>query len=409
MKHLSDVAGLELEAAEVEAAPPLASADGTRRLILLSFGHFFIDLYSSALGALQPVLVARYGLTLFRAGTLGGLLSFSSSVMQPVYGYLSDRLHFRGFTVLAPFIAGVFISCLGLAPGYKTLLLLVFLGGVGIAAFHPQGTAHASSTLKQRRGLALAIFITSGTIGLACGPAYFSLITGWLGIERSYWAALPGLLITLVLAATLPAPPRRPHRTETHLDLAPFLPVLRPMILLYFLVVIRSVIQIVFAQFLPLYFHLERGFPISSASYVLTLFLTGGAMGGFLGGNLADLFGGRRIVMFSMIGSVPFLVLFLLTRGWVSLVGLFIGGLILLFTVPVNVTMAQELVPTQSGTVSALMMGFAWGMAGLVVIPLFGLAADHYGLHRSLWGVVLMPLAGFLLAIRLPHDHPDRN
>src|SRR5574337_1745585 len=66
------------------------------------------------------------------------------------------------------------------------------------------------------------------------------------------------------------------------------------------------------------------------------------SMGGFLGGNLADLFGGRRIVMFSMIGSVPFLVLFLLTRGWISLAGLFIGGLILLFTVPVNVTMAQE-------------------------------------------------------------------
>ena len=155
MKNLPDVAGLEIQAAEVEAAPSPATADGRRRLILLSFGHFFIDLYSSALGALQPVLVARYGLTLFRAGTLGGLLSFSSSVMQPLYGYLSDRLHFRGFTVLAPFIAGVFISCLGLASGYKGLLLLVFLGGVGIAAFHPQGTAHASNTLRDRKSTRL--------------------------------------------------------------------------------------------------------------------------------------------------------------------------------------------------------------------------------------------------------------
>ena len=402
MKTVPDMVGYEVEQQEVAPAP---LAGSTKRLVLLSLGHFFIDLYSSALGGLQPLLVARYSLSLLQAGTLGGLLSFSSSVMQPVYGYLSDRLHFRGFTVLAPFVTGVFISSLGLAPGYPALLLLVFLGGVGIASFHPQGTAHASATLKQRRGLAMAIFITSGTIGLAAGPAYFSLVTGWLGFERTYWAALPGLAITLVLAANLPEPPRRRRSSETRFDLAPFRRVWKPMTLLYFLVVIRSIVQIVFTQFLSLYFHLDRGFPVSSSSYVLTMFLAGGAMGGFLGGNLADRFGGKRIVIFSMSGSVPFLVLFLLTRGPISLVSLFVGGLILLFTIPVNVTMAQELVPTQSGTVSALMMGFAWGMAGLFMIPLFGWAADHVGLHKALWGIVFLPLIGFLLAVQLPRDH----
>jgi len=105
---------------------------------------------------------------------------------------------------------------------------------------------------------------------------------------------------------------------------------------------------------------------------------------------------------------VPFLALFLLTRGFPSLAGLFIGGVILLFTVPVNVTMAQGLVPTQAGTVSALMMGFAWGMAGLTVIPVFGWAADHLGLHLCLWGVVLLPLAGCMLTTMLPQDHSGR-
>ena len=100
--------------------------------------------------------------------------------------------------------------------------------------------------------------------------------------------------------------------------------------------------------------------------------------------------------------------LFLATRGLPSLAGLFLGGLILLFTVPVNVTMAQDLIPTQSGTVSALMMGFAWGMAGLIVIPLFGWAADHLGLQTALWGVILLPLLGFLLATQLPAGHKAR-
>jgi len=403
MRNPPEMVGVEIE----EAPPPLASPENPmKRLVLLSLGHYFIDLYSSALGALQPLLVARYGLSLFQVGTMGGVLSFSSSVMQPLYGYLSDRWRFRWFTVLAPCIAGIFISGLGLARGYGDLLALVFLGGVGIAVFHPQGTAHASATFPYRRGLTMAVFITSGTIGLACGPAYFSWMTGWLGLENAWWAALPGIGITLVLAALLPPAPRSRHGAAHRFDWAPFRPVLKPMVLLYFLVVIRSVVQIVFAQFLPLYFHLDRGYSVPSASYVLTLFLVGGALGGFTGGNLADRFGGKRIVVFSMSASAPFLCLFLLTRGAVSLVGLFVGGLILLFTIPVNVTMAQELVPGQSGTVSALMMGFAWGAAGLAVIPLFGWSADHIGLHRSLWGVVLLPLAGFVLAVLLPGDHP---
>ncbi len=409
MRRPPEAAGLETAPRPPDPpAPAKAPADATRRLVLLSCGHFFIDVYSSALGALQPLLVDRHSLSLLQAGILGGLLSFSSSVTQPFYGYLSDRLRYRAFTVAAPFIAGLFISCLGLAPGFGSLLVLVLLGGVGISSFHPQGTAHAAATFPARRGFAMAVFITSGTIGLSFGPTYFSFFARWLGLEKTYWAALPALLITLVLWRELPKPAAAPHQPG-HFDLAPFRRVWKPMTLLYLLVVIRSVVQIVFAQFLVLYFHRERGFSVPVASYVLTLFLFSGALGGFAGGNLADRFGGKRIVVFSMIGSVPFLLLFMWTSGWISLAGLLMGGLILLFTVPVNVTMAQDLVPTQAGTVSALMMGFAWGMAGLVWIPFVGWVGDQVGLETALRGVVLLPLLGVPLAIQLPTDRRLRG
>src|SRR4051794_27421862 len=123
-------------------------------LILFCFGHFFVDLYSIALGALQPLLLTKFGLTLTQAGILGGTLVFSSSVMQPVYGYLSDRFHSRLFSVLAPAVAGIFISSLGLAPGYWALLIMVWLGGAGIASFHPQATASATLGIETKRGRA---------------------------------------------------------------------------------------------------------------------------------------------------------------------------------------------------------------------------------------------------------------
>src|SRR5262249_58439918 len=128
-------------------------------LLLFCGGHFLIDMYSSALGVMQPLLLAQFGLSLTQAGLLAGTLVFSSSMMQPVYGYLSDRFHSYLFTALAPALAGLFISSLGLASGYGTLLAMVWMGGAAIASFHPQATANATLGITSNRGRALATFI----------------------------------------------------------------------------------------------------------------------------------------------------------------------------------------------------------------------------------------------------------
>ena len=176
----------------VEAQPELAAATraGLVSLILLSCGHFSVDLYSSALGALQPLLMEKFHTSLTQVGILGGVLVFSASVMQPVYGYLSDRFHSRVFTVLAPAVAGVFISALGRASSYHWLLLLVFLGGTGVASFHPQASARAVLGEEGNRARAMAIFICAGSAGLACGPTLFSAIISRFGSSAGPWAAI---------------------------------------------------------------------------------------------------------------------------------------------------------------------------------------------------------------------------
>ncbi len=373
---------------------------GLLALGLLSAGHLFSDLYSGALGALQPLLVKQFGMSLASAGILGGVLACSSSVMQPLYGYLSDRFHTRLFAALGPALAGLLISCLGLAPSYGWLLVMVAIGGAGIAAFHPQASAQAALGIQRSRGRAMAIFISAGSLGYALGPSYFSVITQRLGLGRTWWAAIPGVLISALMLLLLPAPQRH-KKSRSGFDWPALGAVRRPLTILYTLVFIRSIIQISFAQFIPLYLFRERGFALDRASYTLTGYLAFGALGGFIGGHLADRFGGARVITISMIGSVPFLALFFFAGGWWSIAGLWAGGLILLFTVPVNVVMAQELVPSQAGTISALMMGFAWGMAGLVFIPLVGWASDLFSMHHALAALTVFPLAGFFLSLRL--------
>lgn len=372
-------------------------------LFLLSLGHFLVDLYSGALGALQPLLVDRFSLSLAQAGALGGCLVFSSSVMQPVYGFLSDRFRTRMFAVLGPAVAAIFVSSIGLAPAYWCLLVLVWLGGAGIASFHPQASARVSFGLDSKRGRVMAIFVSAGTLGYALGPTYFSTLATRLGLARIWWGALPGVMLTVVFLWTLPE--AKPGKTVAErFDWKLLRAAGKPLTILYFLVFIRSIIQITFAQLLPLYLHRERGFSIERASYVLSFYLAAGALGGFLGGRLADRFGKRFIILVSMIGSVPFLALFFLANGALSIAGLLLGGLILLFTIPVNVVMAQELAPSQAGTVSALMMGFAWGMAGLIFIPLVGWASDLFSMHHALASLVVFPVLGFFLTLKLPNS-----
>ena len=205
----------------------------------------------------------------------------------------------------------------------------------------------------------------------------------------------------MILLVWQRAPVRLTHVGQ-RFDWAPLRAVWKPMTILYFLVFIRSVVQVTFSQFLPLYLNTQRGYTLSQSSYSLSLYLIAGALGGFVGGTLADRFGGRRVIMISMIGSVPFLALFLFTSGIVSTLALMMGGLILLFTIPVNVVMGQELAPTQTGTVSALMMGFAWGSAGLIFIPLTGWVSDVFSMQTAFIGLVLFPIVGFFLALKLP-------
>lgn len=388
---------------ELEQQPkvaPLVRAT-TLTLTLFCLGHFFIDLYAGALGVLQPSLMSQFRLNFTEAGILGGVLSFSSSVLQPVYGYLSDRFHSRLFTALAPAVAGIFISSLGWAPGFGVLLAMVWLGGAGIASFHPQATANATAGVRKNHGRAMAIFISSGTLGLALGPTFFSTISGRWGLAGTPWAALPGVALTALLLVFL-RPPSKPPASKMRFDWSPLRAVWKPMTILYFLVFIRSIVQVTFTQFLPLYLHSQRGYSIARSSYSLSLYLVSGALGGIAGGNLADRFGGRRVILISMIGSVPFLALFVFTSGAISAVSLALGGLVLLFTIPVNVLMAQRLAPSQTGTVSALMMGFAWGAAGLLFIPLTGWISDHYSMQAAFTGLIFFPLIGFALALKLP-------
>ena len=393
------------------ATDSLAAVEGTsaptprvwsEALVLLSIGHFTVDLFSSTVATIQPVLINAFSLSLAQAGLLGGVWMFSSSVLQLPFGLISDRLHSRMFTILSPLFTAICLTALGFAAGFNGALALALLGGIGVAAFHPQSTAQAGRVAGNRRGIATALFITAGTAGLAAGPFYLTGIIERFGFDNFWIAALPVVLICGLLYWRLPEPTVSEHAIKRGVDWAVLARERGPLTLHYILVVLRSAVQVGIAQFLSIYLILERGMNLKTASAALAIYFLSASVGSFVGGTAADKFGGKRVVIYSMIISVPFLAAFMMTTGWLSIAALFVGGVILLTTIPVNVVMAQELAPSQAGTVTALMMGFAWGIAGIVFVPGAGWLADRIGLEAVLWGLIMLPLVGFPIALFLP-------
>jgi len=373
-------------------------------VLLLASGHFCVDLYSSMLAAFLPFLQDKLDLTLSQAGLLVGVLVFSSSLAQPIYGLLSDRFRSKAFVVLGPALAAVFISCLGLAPGVKMLFLLLLLAGVGIASYHPQGAAltHCVSGASNH-AFNMSIYVTAGTIGFALGPIYITSVIGLVGLTSTYWAAIPGLFVTLLLYLYSPSPAAFPAHQRTSLR-EQVRGYVRPLLVLYTLVVIRSITHSGISSFLPFYY-MEHGYTAFRANQFLSIFLFTGGAAGLVGGWLADRYSGKRMMSFSFIAAFPLFLGFLVSDGLWSVFFSGLASAVLLFTSPVNIVMAQRLIPRGASTVAALTMGFAWGTAGLL-IPLVGSGIEYFGFNFTFALLALLTLPGFVLTLFLPADDP---
>ncbi len=111
----------------------------------LALGHFVIDLYAAFLPSLLPLLIDKFQLSFTSASLLATVLSLSSSMTQPVFGFLFDKLGGWKMIIWGPVVAGLSLSFLGLAPHYSVLILLLILGGLGLASFHPEAAALTTS------------------------------------------------------------------------------------------------------------------------------------------------------------------------------------------------------------------------------------------------------------------------
>ena len=194
-------------------------------VLLMAGAHFMVDGYGNIYAPLLPLLIPRLGLSLAAAGTLTMLFQIAASVSQVGFGRLADGWRPRLLVVCGPVIAVLVLSLVGLATTKTMLAIILFVGGLGGAAFHPPAAALAHRLGGDRPGSAMSVHITGGTLGFSMGPLVFAPFAERFGLEWTPLLAIPGLLVIALFLRRVPPFPhvhgqRRLHRRAASLRAA---------------------------------------------------------------------------------------------------------------------------------------------------------------------------------------------
>ncbi|WP_166240493.1 MFS transporter [Paenibacillus turpanensis] len=394
----------------VSAAAPVQQTT-FRILFAISLVHLLNDSIQSVIPAIFPVLKESMHLSYTQVGLIGFVINAVASVMQPVVGLYTDK---RPSPFLLPF--GMFSTFLGMlalafAPNYISVLLAVALVGIGSAVFHPEGSRVAYMAAGPRRGLAQSIYQVGGNAGQSLAPIMTALIFIPLGQFGSIWFTLvagTAILVLMYVArwyrVELAATGLRGRKSGASKTVNPKRrsAVRAAMLVLLVFVFARSWYNAAIAQYYPFFLREFYGITIETAQYFIFAFLAAGALGTFFGGPLADRFGKRNVMIFSMLASAPLALLlpYMNLVGVAILLGLI--GFIALSSFSVTVVYAQELMPGNVGTVSGLVIGLAFGL-GAIGSAALGKLADIAGLQSIIQWAAFLPIIG-LVVFFVPSD-----
>ncbi|AXO97900.1 MFS transporter [Bacillus anthracis] len=382
-----------------------------RILFAISFGHFLNDSMQAVVPALFPILEKTMNLSYMQVGWIAFALNMTSSIMQPVFGMYSDK---KPSPFLLPL--GMFSSMLGMiglafAPNFIIVIISVLFIGLGSAVFHPEGARVAYMAAGTKRGLAQAIYQVGGNTGNSLAPIFTALIFVPLGqIGSLGFTAFAAVGIVLLIFVSnwyrnelATGAVRRKKRAALEAENAIVSTHIKFVILLLvFLTFVRSWYGAGIGNFYQFYLIEYYGLSIKNAQYFVFAFMIAGVLGTFFGGPLADRFGKKTIIVFSMLGSAP-LALLLPHVSLVWVVPLFLCvGFISSSSFSVIVVYAQELVPGKVGMVSGLIVGLAFGLGALGSVVL-GKLADIYSLQFIMLLCSCLPLIG-LTSWLLPSD-----
>lgn len=372
-------------------------------LFALTLVHFTGDFYSSFTSPLFPLFVEKMGLSLAQVGVIAGVMRLLAFIVQPAVGYLADRYQTRSFFLVGLLMPVVFIPLSGIAAGFWTLLFVTALGAIGSSMFHPSVTGMVPVYSGSKPGFSMSVFNTGGTLAFGLGPLFITWYASRYGLKALPLTMILGLSTAVYIYFAVPSP------SNDHPQKLGFIGAVKDSLgetwkiiaLIWAVMFLRSVVGQSFLTFTPV-LYVQKGFSVVFAGVIFSLFTIAGTISGLIAGHVSDRIGFKPVFFLTHGLMAPVLWLFLQLEGrWIYL-GALLAGALVLATLPLGVSMAQKIAPKGRSMVASLMMGFAFGLGGLIA-PIVGKLADTYSVYSVLMVISCVPL----LTLPLIYFFPD--
>jgi FSR family fosmidomycin resistance protein-like MFS transporter len=379
------------------------------KVISISFAHLVHDIYTSFLNTILPLLIDKYGITLFMASLLN-LIQRIPSLLNPLFGVIADRTAVRYYIIFTPAVTAIAMSLLGIAPNYTILAIMVFVVGISSSLFHVPAPTLIRNVSGTRIGKGMSFYMLGGEAARTLGPL---TIVGAVEIWtlEGIWKLIPfALMATVILYFILRNVEVKKVKKNKNkeliskdtkgLSLWKYTKNLRTVLIaITGITFFRAMMKSALTGFLTTYIT-GSGDSFAYAGISLAVFQFAGAASVFIAGTYSDKIGRINMLKIAAFSAPVFMWLFVyLGNFWVIPV-LLLLGLSIFATTPVILAFLQEIGKERPSYVNGLFMTISFAVSALAIV-LVGIMGDFWGLKLTFeitayTGIAAIPFVFYL-------------
>ena len=385
-------------------------------LLMVSLGHLLNDMFQSVIPSIYPMIKESLGLSFVQVGAITLTNQITSSLLQPLVGYYSDK-HPRPYGL----VVGMCFTLTGLlflsvANSFPAVLLSVAFVGVGSSVLHPESSKVARLASGGAKGMAQSIFQIGGNVGRAFGPVAVALIVVPHGQGSIRWFALLAVVAVWVLsrigrwyqkqlakqaAKVVPSAGRNEVMLQENKNNLTRRQIVIALVVLLVLMFSKDFYTANIQSYLTFYMIDKFGLSVGASQYVLFAFLVSTAIGLLIGGEVGDRYGRKYVIWGSILGSSPFaLLLPYCNLAWTIVLAVLVG-MVMSSAMSAILVYGTELLPGSVGMISGAFFGLSFGLGG-IGSALFGWLADLTNIQYVFQLTAFLPLLG-IVAYFLPN------
>jgi MFS transporter, FSR family, fosmidomycin resistance protein len=370
------------------------------KVLTMSAAHFVHDCYTGFLAPALPLIIEKLGISYGMTGLLA-VIQRIPSLFNPLIGILAERPVMRYMVIFSPAFTAVFMSLIGVAPGYTFLAILLFFSGISSTLWHIPTPVIVNQLSGTRTGKGMSYFMVGGELARTAGPMIILGVISWWGLEGT-WKMMPfGFVASVILwfnfrnARFTPATSSRQHQEGSYWKI--FLRYSAAFILTGGFTFFQAGMKASVTYFLPT-FLTSTGNSLHYSELALTVIQLSGAIGALFAGTISDRIGRFKTLLIISLTAPLLTLLFLHLEGFWIFPVLLPLGFFLFAPTAVMLATVQGLNTEKKAFVNSIYMTLNF-FVSVMVYPLVGAAIDRAGFLPTFRVIAFMGFGAILIVL----------